>query len=64
MMTIFAKNTQRYFTNPLTDEPNGDYVEESDLVQLIAEIPDETKEDDIKSLKWFDANCQEIDFSE
>ena len=45
-------------------DPDKEYVDESDLVQLIAEIPDETKEDDVKSLKWFDANCQEIDFSE
>lgn len=43
-------------------DPDEEYVGKSELIQLIAEIPDETTEEDVKSLKWYDADGQEVNF--
>lgn len=43
-------------------DPNENYVSGSELLELIAEYDDDTKEEDLKGLDWFDEHGQRVNF--
>lgn len=41
-------------------DPERNYVLDSELIQLIAEVEDDTKVEDIKEFRWYDSHCEVI----